>query len=254
MKTIFIGKNCIRLEKIPSTNSFLAGLSQNEKLPEGTLVIANCQEQGRGQRGTSWNSESGKNLTLSVLLKPVFLPPHGQFGLSKAISLAVADFIRHCLDGHNAGEAVKIKWPNDIYIADKKVAGMLIENSVSGSSVENSVVGIGINVNQEKFPEPLPNPVSLKLITGKEFNLDDCLEQLCFYIERRYLQLKSNARETDNAYLTNLYRYNSPGQYLINGKKMTARITGITKTGKLVLETGNADPVECDLKEIECIL
>ena len=194
MMTIFIGQYCIKLDKVDSTNSHLTQLCSEKNIPEGAVVITQQQEQGRGQRGTNWQSEAGKNITLSILLKPTFLKPEEQFALSKTISLGVLDFISSIY-------LSKIKWPNDIYIDDKKVGGILIENSVSGNSISHSIIGIGINMNQEKFSEELPNPTSLKLISGKEFNLEDCLEQLCSTIEKRYLQLRNHPKEVDSDYL-----------------------------------------------------
>src|ERR1035437_6675835 len=160
METIFIGKNCIEIEKTDSTNSYLSKLLGEKTLFEGTVVITNRQEMGRGQRGTTWESEPNKNLTLSILLHPTFLRPDEQFQLNKAISLGVAGFVVGVLQ---VDVDVKIKWPNDIYIRNKKVAGILIENSVSGNNLQHSIIGIGINVNQEKFSAKLPNPTSFRI-------------------------------------------------------------------------------------------
>jgi BirA family biotin operon repressor/biotin-[acetyl-CoA-carboxylase] ligase len=253
MMTIFLGKYCIRLEKIHSTNSYLADLCAEKSLPEGTVVIADEQEQGRGQRGTHWESEAGKNLTLSILLKPLFLKPEEQFNLSRMVSLAVSDFV-FSLAPHPSSLVLKIKWPNDIYVGNRKIAGILIENSVSGNSISHSVVGIGINVNQEKFSVELPNPTSLKLETRKEFNLEDCLEKLCSCMEKRYLQLRNHSKEIDSDYLKNLYRFEEWAGYNYKGEKLKGKITGVTKIGKLVLEKENREMIECDFKEVGFIL
>jgi len=274
MNTLFIGQKIIRLESTDSTNSQLTRLSAEEKLSEGTVVVTQKQEQGKGQRGTIWESDEGKNLTLSILLHPTFLKPDEQFLLSKVVSLGVMDFIRLCVspflrfsasgketEKGRMGEAetVLIKWPNDIYIGDKKVAGILIENSVSGNFLSHSVVGIGINVNQEKFSAELPNATSLKMIFEKEFDLEECLSRLCSCIERRYLQLKANHFEKINEdYLQNLYRFEEWANYKYKGEILKAKISGITKIGKLVLFVGllseekeNGEILECDFKEVE---
>jgi BirA family biotin operon repressor/biotin-[acetyl-CoA-carboxylase] ligase len=260
MKTIFIGKNCIEVDKTDSTNSYLARLQEEKTLFEGTIVIAKRQEQGRGQRGATWESEPNKNLTLSILLLPTFLRPDEQFQLNKTISLGVAEFVLTVLSPFQGGKGdVRIKWPNDIYIANKKVAGILIENSVSGNKLQQSIIGIGINVNQEKFSAELPNPTSLKLISGKEFDLKECLEQLCSCIEKRYLELRANRiSKIDSDYLKNLYRFGEFANYKYKGEEIKAKITGVTKAGKLMLETekGNlpdrqAGMLECDFKEVE---
>jgi BirA family biotin operon repressor/biotin-[acetyl-CoA-carboxylase] ligase len=250
--TLFTGKYCIRLEKIRSTNSYLADLCAKENLPEGTVVITEKQEQGRGQRGTNWESEPGKNLTLSIFLKPTFLKPEEQFELSKAVSLGVLDFVGSLLPT-SFSLLPKVKWPNDIYIGNKKIAGILIENSVIGNSLNQSIIGIGINVNQEKFSEDLPNPTSFKLEAGREFNLEDCLEKLCWRIEKRYLQLKNHIKEIDADYFKNLYRFNEWAGYNYKGEIISAKIVGISKIGKLILETENKN-LECDFKELEFTL
>lgn len=268
MKTLFIGKNCIEVEKTDSTNSFLARMLSEMKVFEGTLVITKNQERGRGQRGASWESEPGKNLTLSILLQPSFLGIEQQFQLNKAVSLGVLQFIKLSLspiplfsppgaesESGGAGERVEgrlsIKWPNDIYIGNKKVAGILIENSVSGNKLQQSIIGIGINVNQDKFSAGLPNPTSLKLAIGKEFDLKECLEELCSCIEKRYLELRAgHADRIDADYLKNLYRFNEFASYKYKGEELKAKITGLSKVGKLILEIENGKILECDFKEI----
>lgn len=246
MNTIFIGKNRIEVERVDSTNSYAARLHEENPLFEGTIVIAKHQEQGRGQRGTSWESEPNKNLTLSLFLQPGFLPADEQFILNKVISLGVMELVASvCSD-------VKIKWPNDIYVGDKKIAGILIENSVSGNKFQHSMVGIGINVNQEKFSSSLSKAVSLKIITGNEFNLDKCLSQLCFFIEKRYLQLKSHrVGEIDKDYLNALYRFGEWVNGAYKGELLTIKVTGVTKNGKLILQKQDGKELICDLKEIK---
>ncbi|HEY4800252.1 MAG TPA: biotin--[acetyl-CoA-carboxylase] ligase, partial [Bacteroidia bacterium] len=208
-----------------------------------------------------WESEAGKNLTLSILLKPAFLKPDEQFSLSKAIALAVLDFVTSILTPTSQLSvergAVKIKWPNDIYIGNKKVAGILIENSVSGNFLSHSVVGIGININQENFSAGLLNASSLKRISGKSFELDECMVQLCTSIEKRYMQLKSHAqtlsqksKELDAEYLKNLYRFNELAKFTHEGETISAKITGVSPIGKLVLEKDNEGALECEMKEI----
>jgi BirA family biotin operon repressor/biotin-[acetyl-CoA-carboxylase] ligase len=254
MKTFFIGKNCIEVGNTDSTNSHMARLQAEKPLFEGMVVLAQGQEQGRGQRGTVWESEPGQNLTLSIFLKPGFLGPGEQFRLNKAVSLGVKEFVMAaCMPdgggGHVAPE-VRIKWPNDIYIGGKKAAGILIENSVGGSTLQHSIVGIGINVNQEVFSSDLPNPTSLKLVCGKLFDLKDCLEQLCSGIERRYLQLRSSSKELEADYLKSLYRLEEWALYTYQEETIKAKIIGITGIGKLVLETEMGQRRECDFKEV----
>ncbi len=249
MKTLFIGQYCIKPDQTDSTNSFLTRALSEKNLPEGTAVITEKQEQGRGQRGTFWESERGKNLTFSFLLFPSFLKPDEQFILSKSIALALNDFVGSCFTG--AGSLTKIKWPNDIYIGDKKVAGILIENSVSGNQLSHSIAGIGININQERFSSALPNPVSLKLITGKEFDLKECFEDMCSCIESRYLQLKRKENsKIDSDYIKSMYRFGEWSSYKFKAGIINAKICGVSEIGKLILEKENGEKLECDVKDV----
>ncbi len=260
MKTLFIGKNCIRLEETDSTNSYLTRIASEKDLPEGTVAVARAQEQGKGQRGTRWESDRDKNLTLSILLKPRFLKPDEQFMLSKAVALGVREFIYHSaspfprlsVSTKEADGKICIKWPNDIYIGSKKIAGILIENSVNGNSLSQSVAGIGININQEHFSAALPNPTSLKVVAGKEFDLEECLEGVCSCIEGRYLLLRQNDfSKIDSEYLRNLYRFGEWAKYKHKDKELNAKITGVTKAGKLILETETKEMLECEMKEVK---
>jgi BirA family biotin operon repressor/biotin-[acetyl-CoA-carboxylase] ligase len=259
MKTIFIGQNSIRLDRTDSTNSYLTRISSERKLPEGTVVIADCQEKGRGQRGTFWESEPGKNLTFSLLLYPSFLKPDEQFRLSKAVAVSVAEFIRQFAssgtdtkpDPGFHKDKVKVKWPNDIYIGNKKVAGILIENSVNGNFIGHSVIGIGVNINQDRFSSDLQNPSSLKIAAGKEFDLYECFENLCSCIESNYLLLKqAGSSKIDVEYLNSMFRLDEWASYKYMGKTITAKINGITKIGKLILEKENGELLECEVKEV----
>src|ERR1035441_10550859 len=146
MQTLFIGKNLITLDSVASTNNFAKDMLSNTRPVEGTAIMAKEQYAGRGQMGNAWETESGKNLTCSFILYPEFLEADKQFFLNMAVALAVKDFCEHVLH-----DEIKIKWPNDIYYHDKKLGGILIENSISGNKISSSVIGIGINVNQTAF-------------------------------------------------------------------------------------------------------
>ncbi|HET6243994.1 MAG: biotin--[acetyl-CoA-carboxylase] ligase [Bacteroidetes bacterium] len=245
MKTLFIGQRLIQLDKVESTNIFASELISNSFVPEGTLITAKEQTLGRGQRGTSWISEPGKNIILSVVLKPAFLSVTNQFQLNKALALAVRDlFLHYTLNN------VTVKWPNDIYINDAKLAGILIQNQIKNAFITYSIVGIGINVNQEKFPWDIPHANSLKNITGIDYNLNECIEKLCEYIEKRYLQLRSNFT-IDTEYLQNLYKFDQQADFLVNEQFVKGKITGITTQGKLVVTHSENCIKHYDLKEIK---
>ncbi len=153
----------IHLEEVDSTNSYI--MREASKLEAPVMVIAHTQTAGQGQRGNSWESEPGKNLTFSIFYRPVELPPMAQFAMSEAVALGVVDFLG------NHGIEAKVKWPNDIYVGDKKICGILIRHSIMGASVSYSVIGVGINVNQKEFVSDAPNPVSMWQISGVEYDL-----------------------------------------------------------------------------------
>lgn len=247
METLFIGRNLIKLTETESTNTFLKELAEREKLPEGTAVLAAYQRNGRGQRGAAWESSAGENILLSLLLHPVFLDAAEQFILSQAIALSVYDLISFYLPA----EDVKIKWPNDILLNNKKVSGILIENNLFKNKINNSVVGIGININQVNFA--LPDATSLSAISGKNYDLEDVLAKLFSFIEARYLQLRrGNQAQLRYEYLQKLYGYRLPLSYISSesGNKFTGIIKGVSIAGKLQLQVDN-ELKEFDLKEIK---
>ncbi len=229
---LFVGKVFIRLEKVDSTNVYAKQLLSKSKPDEGTVIIAYHQTQGKGQFGKTWESEAGKNLTFSIVFYPSFLSASKLNLLSQAVSLALLDFFEHHLQVQ-----ARIKWPNDIYCHDKKVAGILIENALLNGFADYSIVGIGINVNQTMFSPELPNPTSLKLIFGKEFDLHNLMMSLCPFIEKRYLQLKNSQTETvSSQYETSLYRLNERISFFHSGQKLDGFIRGINAEGLLEIE------------------
>jgi BirA family transcriptional regulator, biotin operon repressor / biotin---[acetyl-CoA-carboxylase] ligase len=192
--TQFIGKPYLYFTEIDSTNTFLQHWAMEENLPEGAAVSALYQKSGRGQRGTNWISSSGENILTSVLLYPAFLKPDEQFWLSKTIALAVKDFVQNMLPQ----EEICIKWPNDIYVNNRKIAGILIENTLQGNMLRSSVVGIGININE--MEEVAMRATSLKLITGRNYDIKHLLPMLYMEIEKKYLLLKNYRRDEIEAF------------------------------------------------------
>ena len=243
-----IGSHIIELEQTASTNTYTDKLLHSEKPPEGTVIIAYQQTQGRGQDQNVWESEANKNLTFSVILYPEFLNPSEQFKLIKIVSLGITDFVKGLLSLH---ADLKIKWPNDIYWGDNKLCGTLVQNSIVGPHLTECIVGIGLNINQEQFISNAPNPISLHQISGKNYDVNECLTKLCTTLDFRYTQLKNkqySLLETD--YLSLLYRWLEWHEYIIHDIRMTARITGITDYGQLKLESSNGKIHECGMKEV----
>lgn len=244
-----IGSEIIRLKEVGSTNSYIMDWLAREKLKEGTVVLADYQTAGRGIDGSKWESEPEQNLTFSFILYPTFLAPEAQFYLNKIISLSLSDLVHELLPKH---DGIRIKWPNDIYIGNKKVAGTLIQNGVKGSGFDYSIIGIGLNVNQITFPAGSGNPVSLKAIATAGFILEDVFRLTLTTMENRLNQLiRGELREIDKDYLDRLYRFNQLAGYILEGKSIKAKITGVNRYGQLVLEIPGEKIIECDLKEVK---
>ncbi len=248
-ESLFIGKNLIELDAVDSTNNFAKELLLGNKPVEGTAIVAREQFAGRGQMGNTWKTESGKNLTLSVILYPDFIDADKQFFLNMAVSLAVKDFCEFVLN-----EEIRIKWPNDIYYADKKLGGILIENTINGSKISSSVIGIGININQNEFDSSLPNPISFAQIRKTEFNILDLVAELCAYLEKYYLQLRQlHFNFLDKAYTESLYRYQQTHEFKKSGQLFRGEINGVAKDGKLIIHY-NGRELRFGFKEVEFVL
>jgi BirA family transcriptional regulator, biotin operon repressor / biotin---[acetyl-CoA-carboxylase] ligase len=239
----------IKLRSVDSTNNYASKLLDTPSIEEGTVIWSQEQTRGKGQAKNSWESEMGKNLTFSLVLFPHFIKIEQQFYLSKAISLGVAGFLAEYIDH------VSIKWPNDIYAGDKKIAGILIENSIYGDKIKSAVVGIGLNVNQEVFTNGGPNPVSMKQITGTDYPLENCLEVLLKSIDQQYERLRRRKLlSIDKDYFQLLYRLNKYADFACNGAPFKAKITGVEKTGEIVLEEKDGTLRKFAFKEMEYVI
>ncbi len=240
-----IGNKIIYLDSVDSTNNYLKNELNTSNPGNGLLVCANEQISGRGQRENSWESDSNKNILLSFVVYPDFIEADRQFILSKAISLALSDFISQYTDN------VSVKWPNDIFVDNKKIAGVLIENSIKGSEISNSIIGIGININQHNFSNNLPNPVSLSTLTGKTYKINELLPYLIDKLDYWYKQLILNDTETiDKLYIRRLFRYMQMNEFIVKNKIIKAKIIGVDKFGKLIIETENSFIKKFAFKEI----
>jgi BirA family biotin operon repressor/biotin-[acetyl-CoA-carboxylase] ligase len=251
--TLFIGKSLIELESVDSTNNYARQLLLNSRPIEGTVIVAKEQFAGRGQMGNTWNTEQGKNITLSVILYPDQIEADKQFFLNMAIALAVKDFCEFVL-----GDEVKIKWPNDIYYHDKKLGGILIENIINGSKIASTVIGIGINVNQEEFDEALPNPASLiqikRPIEPPVYDIPLLVEELCAYLEKYYLQLRQQHYNfLDKGYTVALYRYQQTYEFKRGETTFKGEINGVAKDGKLIIHSGGKE-LRFGFKEVEYVI
>jgi BirA family biotin operon repressor/biotin-[acetyl-CoA-carboxylase] ligase len=243
---VFVGQNLVTLKQVDSTNTFLKNiLANNEPVPEGTVIMAESQVAGRGQQQNRWYSSAGESLAFSILLKPSFLPLNSQFNLIQAISLGVYHALLPL-----AGSTLKIKWPNDIYVGDKKLGGILIENQVQGGVIKNAIIGIGLNINQKHFPDWVPNAVSLHQILQTDYELKALLVEICNQIEHCYIKLKEgHYSQIQEFYLKALYWLNELRPFKANDKVFNGVITGVSPVGMLHVNTGTTQAY--NLKEIE---
>lgn len=242
-------KKIIVLNEVESTNNYASQLILSNAAEEGMVVLTQFQKSGRGHHGNQWESEAGKNMLATIILFPQFLNAGKQFMLSKIVSLSLVEFLK------NETGDVSIKWPNDIYVGNKKIAGILIENSIKGNTLFSSLLGIGLNLNQQKFLSDAPNPVSLKQITGEEYNAETVAVEILESILRWYGKMGTgNFSEIDSAYFSQLFRSSEWAKYSKNKIIFEAKIIGIGEFGQLQLENRDGTVDEFMFKEIEFVL
>jgi BirA family biotin operon repressor/biotin-[acetyl-CoA-carboxylase] ligase len=236
----------IRLRETGSTNQYLREYIQRERLAEGSVVVAEAQTAGRGQLGACWESAPGENLTFSLVLYPGGIPVNRQFTLSQIAALAV----KETLDAYTDG--VSVKWPNDVYRHDKKICGMLIENSLLGRQMDYSIIGIGLNLNQTLFVSDAPNPVSLRQITGKKYDKEEVLNRFLRIFYHHYLLLlQEKEEEIGAAYRRALYRGGGGFfAYRDAGGRFEACIHDVEPAGHLLLQLRSGEIRRYAFKEV----
>ena len=239
----------IHINETNSTNNYLQSLCSKQKMEELTVVVADFQTSGRGQRGNSWESDPGKNLLFSTVIFPEFLEARRQFLISQIISLA----IKEELDTYTSD--ISIKWPNDVVVSHKKICGMLIENDLMGRNISQSIAGIGININQEMFHCSAPNPVSLRQITGKKYDLFEILKNIMLRIQSYYSLLKKgDTTSIACQYEKSLFRREGIHRYKDANGEFLARIVCVEPEGRLILEDEMLMKRDYMFKEVEYLL
>ena len=235
-----------RIDETTSTNDE----ARDAKYRHGDIVWAERQTAGRGQRGHSWTSPEGQNLTFSLVLEPRFLPVGKQFLLSEAVALALTDTLAQ------AGIETRIKWTNDIYAGNRKLVGILIEHSYSGPTLARTVVGIGINVNQKEFDPALPNPVSMAVAAGRTFDRSEVLETFRKRLETRYAQLeRGDAEALQRDYRERMYGLGEQRTFRHpDGTPFEAVIEGVRPSGELLLRHVGGPLREYLFKEVEFVV
>lgn len=239
----------IKLSAIDSTNDYLKVLSKNQILKNFTVVVTDKQTNGKGQMGATWISEEGKNLIMSVLIKEMLQDVEAIFHLNVAIALSLFEVLNETKVPN-----ISIKWPNDIMSDHKKIAGILIENSIKSDGKIESVVGIGLNVNQLNF-ENLPNASSMAVVSNSEFDLDELLHKIIFQIKKNCGYILTN--QTDNLwkkYLENLYKISVPMAFeTANQNKFMGIIQGVTSNGLLQIKLEDDSVKTFGIKEVQML-
>ena len=234
----------IKLDAIDSTNSYLKKLLTKESLDDLTVVISKHQTKGKGRNGNIWANDASLNLAFSIYKRFNRLNINNKFILNLISSIAVFHLLNE-----NKLNKLTIKWPNDIMSENKKISGILIENSVKGNFINHSVIGIGINVNQRKFKN-LPNATSMFIETGREFSLDTLASRLGEIFSKNFLQYEKNEGALLKYYNNQLFLKNTDSNFITkDGKRFSGKITRINKNGELIIM--KADKREVNYTENE---
>jgi len=238
----------IKLDAIDSTNDFLKGLSNKQEVQNFTVITAESQLKGRGQMGAKWDSESGKNLIMSVLVKEFLFDYDEVFNLNVVVSLAVI----RSLNKFNIPD-LSIKWPNDIMSANKKIGGILIENSIKGEGTITSIVGLGLNVNQVEF-QNLPRASSLALICNTIFDKEEILFEIVAQLEKIITDYSAQASFLWEEYTNELFKIGIPTAFSDeNETNFMGIIKGVSSIGKLQILLDDDSICEYNLKEVQML-
>ncbi len=238
----------VKLNAIDSTNSYLKNLVKQETVENWTIIVAEHQTNGKGQFDNIWVSDSGKNLTFSILVKFKTLKIKQQFYLNYSISIALYNVLKYYIP-----EKLTVKWPNDILSANHKICGILIESSINNSNVNHAIIGIGLNVNQVKFPSDILNVTSLKQILDKNIDKDELLDKIILEIQYQLVLIQQQKFEKIKTQYENLlYKKGVPSMFIDNHHhSFLGKIVGVTTEGKLRVELDDESLREYDLKEIK---
>jgi BirA family biotin operon repressor/biotin-[acetyl-CoA-carboxylase] ligase len=242
--TFFRDRAFIPLDTVDSTNNYAANLLKMTSPPDGTVITALEQTHGRGQRGSSWASKKGDNLLCSMILYPTFLSGSEIFGLSKIVALSISETIEELVE-----QDTWIKWPNDIIVRDKKIAGILIEFNWSDQNIQSAIVGVGINLNQRMME--FAHSIAAISITGKISPPQQVLDSLLSRFDAWYEKLRNkDFSEIDRCYKSKLFRLNQLANYTLRGTYMKAVVRDVNTNGQLMLESEEGQQFSCDLKEV----
>lgn len=237
--------NIQHINECDSTNAYLQRMILCEAVAEGTVVSTSFQTKGRGQLTNVWEAEEGKNILCSILLRPTALPIKSQFLISQAISVAIVDVL------NTFAEDFSIKWPNDIYYKEEKIAGILIENTLSSKGIDSCIIGLGLNVNQQSFKSDAPNPISLHNIIGKETSVSALLESTLERFNKVYELVYTNVALLRENYFNNLLFCGQMRRYSDSEGEFIGKIVDVENDGHLIIEDECGKKRRYAFKEIQ---
>lgn len=244
-----------RLQTVHSTNSFLRELNGGDASFDMELATTEFQTAGRGQKGNSWESEQSKNLLFSILLHPVYVQPSKQFCISEAIALAVVKSLKEIVADELVAKDFSVKWPNDIYWKNKKIAGILIENELFGSTIRDCIVGVGININQQIFLSDAPNPVSLYNILGVNTNVEEVLDAIIKQFVANVSMIENGQTALlHKEYMDSLFRRKGIYPYRDADSEFMATIKDVREDGRLILIDSDDKERIYEFKEVAIVL
>ncbi len=239
-----------KYKEVLSTNQMAMDWVSKGMAHEGDVIFADFQTAGKGTAYNHWESEPEKNLTLSLVLCPKHIEPGQQFLLTQIVSLA----LQHVVQAEIPHLPVKIKWPNDIYVENKKIAGVLIQNIIQGNEISFSIVGVGLNVNQRHFSSKAPNPVSIIHYKKEASDRESLFAKLIAELSKLYEQSIYHQQRVEKEYLQSLYRFGQSGRFEATGKSFIATIKGITAYGQLMVTVESGEERVYNFKEIRFVL
>jgi len=229
----------VRLKEIDSTNRFAQSLLEAGNVTNGTAIMADYQTAGKGQKGNKWESEPGKNMLASFIFFPDFLNTQSLFIINQLVSVAICEVLENYTKA-----PFSIKWPNDILFGERKIAGVLVENSLRGNAIQHSIIGVGVNLNQTTFSEYKPKAISLLSIDGNQVNhIDEFTMQLRNSISGFFECLESDSGkqyEITKAYMGRLFGLNQTRRFFYDGKLSDGIIKGVDENGQLIMEIEGA--------------
>ena len=240
-----IGHKIVYLDSVDSTNNYVANLVKSSKIDHGTAIMADVQTAGKGQRGAVWQAEAGENILLSVFLKPDKLSVSQQVLLTFFAANSIREVLR------KIGISATIKWPNDIYVGNKKIAGILIENSISNNHIVHLILGIGLNVNQLNFEGV--NATSIQLETNEYFQRNELLFMLFYQLNKNWELITQQSPKLKAEYLVNMFRIHELSGFKIGEIEIEGTIIGVDENGLLIVEV-KGEKKTFNLKEISFIL